>query len=81
VVLSGSLGRHHHRRRAESPPANVRGRRRVPDAVPTRGPTGWILIGLVPLVGWIVLLVFQVQDSVPDNEHGPNPKGGSVVTA
>jgi len=46
------------------------------------GRTGWwILIGLVPLVGWIVLLVFYVQDSVPDNEHGPNPKGGSVVTA
>lgn len=35
----------------------------------------WILIGLVPLIGFIVLLVFYVQDSIPgDNEYGPNPK-------
>ena len=41
------------------------------------GRTGWwILIGLIPLIGWIVLIVFYVQDSAPgDNEHGPNPKG------
>ncbi len=41
----------------------------------------WILIGLVPVVGWIVLLVFYVQDSQPDNEYGPSPKGGGVATA
>lgn len=35
----------------------------------------WLLIGLIPLVGWIVLIVFFVQDSQPDNEYGPNPKG------
>ena|SRR5215212_3848117 len=35
----------------------------------------WLLIGLVPLVGWIVLIVFFVQDSQPDNQYGPNPKG------
>jgi len=30
----------------------------------------------VPLVGPIVLLVFNVQDSTPGtNEYGPNPKG------
>lgn len=39
------------------------------------GRTGWwILIGLVPIVGGIVLLVFCVLDSVPDNAYGPNPK-------
>jgi uncharacterized membrane protein YhaH (DUF805 family) len=35
----------------------------------------WLLIGLVPLVGPIVLLVFFVQDSQPgSNQYGPNPK-------
>ncbi len=35
----------------------------------------WMLIGLVPLVGGIVLLVFFVQDSHAGiNEYGPNPK-------
>jgi uncharacterized membrane protein YhaH (DUF805 family) len=36
----------------------------------------WLLIGLIPLVGWIFLLVFFVQDSHPANQHGPNPKEG-----
>jgi uncharacterized membrane protein YhaH (DUF805 family) len=37
----------------------------------------WIL--LVPLVGWIVLLVFMVLDSQPgDNEYGPNPKAAAA---
>lgn len=36
----------------------------------------WLLIGLIPVIGWIVLIVFAVQDSQPgDNEYGPNPKG------
>jgi uncharacterized membrane protein YhaH (DUF805 family) len=36
----------------------------------------WFLIGLVPLIGSIVLLVFFVQDSQPgENRFGPNPKG------
>lgn len=36
----------------------------------------WILIFLVPVVGFIILLVFMVLDSQPgDNEYGPNPKG------
>jgi len=35
----------------------------------------WVLISLVPLVGWIVLLIFHVQDSTPGtNRYGPNPK-------
>ncbi len=41
----------------------------------------WLLIGLIPLIGWIVLLVFFVQDSQPDNQYGANPKGyGSEET-
>ena len=35
----------------------------------------WQLIGLIPVVGWIILIVFFVQDSRPANQHGPNPKG------
>ena len=39
----------------------------------------WILIGLVPFVGGIILLVFECQDSQPgSNEFGPNPKGIEV---
>ncbi len=35
----------------------------------------WLLIGLIPVIGWIVLIVFFVQDSQQDNQYGPNPKG------
>jgi uncharacterized membrane protein YhaH (DUF805 family) len=36
----------------------------------------WLLIGLIPLIGSIILLVFFCQDSDPsDNQYGPNPKG------
>jgi uncharacterized membrane protein YhaH (DUF805 family) len=36
----------------------------------------WILIGLIPVVGAIVLIIFFVMDSTPgENQHGPNPKG------
>lgn len=35
----------------------------------------WILIGLIPFIGAIVLLVFMCTDSQPnDNQYGPNPK-------
>jgi uncharacterized membrane protein YhaH (DUF805 family) len=35
----------------------------------------WVLIGLVPLIGAIVLIIFLVQDSNPgENRYGPNPK-------
>lgn len=35
----------------------------------------WVLIGLVPLVGAIVLIVFFATDGSPVvNAHGPNPK-------
>lgn len=34
----------------------------------------WVLIGLIPLIGVIVLIVFLVEDSKPANQYGPNPK-------
>ncbi|AZZ98120.1 DUF805 domain-containing protein [Pseudoalteromonas sp. R3] len=35
----------------------------------------WMLLTFVPLVGPLVLLVFNVMDSKPgENEYGPNPK-------
>lgn len=35
----------------------------------------WILIGLIPVLGFIVLLVFMCQGSKPGpNQWGPNPK-------
>ena len=35
----------------------------------------WLLIGLVPLIGVIVLIVFMAQEGDPgDNPFGPNPK-------
>lgn len=52
-------------------PSLAVGARRLHDT----GRSGWwLLIGLIPVVGWIVLLVFFVQDSHPANQHGPNPK-------
>lgn len=36
----------------------------------------WILLGLIPIVGSIILLIFLVTDSqAGDNMYGPNPKG------
>lgn len=35
----------------------------------------WVLIGLIPLLGVLVLLVFMVQDGTRgDNQYGPDPK-------
>ena len=35
----------------------------------------WVLIGLIPFIGGIVLIVFCVEDSqVGSNQYGPNPK-------
>lgn len=35
----------------------------------------WLLIGLVPIVGAILLIVWAAKDSQPgDNQYGPNPK-------
>ena len=36
----------------------------------------WWLIGIVPFVGWIVIIVFCCLDSQPgENQYGSNPKG------
>lgn len=36
----------------------------------------YYFLGLIPLVGWILLLVWMCQDSQPGaNQYGPNPKG------
>lgn len=38
----------------------------------------WLLLWLIPVIGWIVLIVFLVLDSTEDNEYGPNPKAGEA---
>lgn len=39
--------------------------------------SGWmLLLGLIPIAGPIVVLIFMVQEGKPgDNKYGPNPKG------
>lgn len=40
----------------------------------------WLLLILIPIIGWIVLLVFAVTDSQPGaNAYGANPKEGEVA--
>jgi uncharacterized membrane protein YhaH (DUF805 family) len=43
--------------------------------------SGWnILLGLIPLVGGIILLVFYCTEGTPgDNNWGPNPKEEAIV--
>ncbi|GLY80675.1 membrane protein [Actinoallomurus iriomotensis] len=45
------------------------------------GRTGWwTLIGLIPIIGTIILIVFLATDGQPgDNEYGPNPKHAPAV--
>ena len=38
----------------------------------------WLFIGLVPLIGLIVVLVFMLQDSQGENEYGPSPKAAEA---
>ena len=36
----------------------------------------YYFIVLIPIVGWILMIVWLCQDSQPgDNQYGPNPKG------
>ena len=40
----------------------------------------WYLLAFLPIVGWIVLFVFDCLDSTPgDNRFGPNPKGAAAA--
>lgn len=42
----------------------------------------WLLMIFAIVIGWIVLLVFGVQDSQPsDNRFGPNPNAASAAAA
>ena len=51
-------------------PSLAIGARRLHDT----GRSGWWqLLYLIPLIGLIIMIVFLVQDSHPDNEYGPNP--------
>jgi len=42
------------------------------------GKSGWFwLFGLIPLVGWIIILIWVCKDSQQgENKYGPNPKEG-----
>jgi uncharacterized membrane protein YhaH (DUF805 family) len=40
----------------------------------------WILVGLVPIIGAVVLLIFYIIDSTPgDNQFGPHPSAARAV--
>lgn len=42
----------------------------------------WQLLWLVPIVGWIVLIIFLAQDSQEgENDHGANPKEAELQSA
>ena len=43
------------------------------------GKTGWLLaLLIIPVIGWIVILVFLCSDSTPgENRYGPKPEGYS----
>ena len=52
-------------------PSLAAGVRRLHDT----GKSGWfILMGLIPLVGWIIMLVFYVQPSEGPNHFGQGPE-------
>ena len=39
----------------------------------------WLLISLIPFLGWALLLVFMILDGTPgENRFGPDPKEESV---
>ena len=42
----------------------------------------WVLLGFIPIIGGLVLLVFELLDSQPGtNRFGPNPKGVETAAA
>lgn len=60
-------------------PSVAVGTRRLHDT----GRSGWMqLLLLIPIVGFIIVLIFWCQDSAPgDNAYGPNPKTSSPIEA
>jgi len=58
-------------------PSLAVGARRLHD---TNRSAWWLLLCLVPIVGWIVLIIFYVMDStLGDNKYGPNLKTSAVA--
>lgn len=52
-------------------PSLAIGARRLHDT----GRSGWWqLLWLIPVIGWIVMIVFLCQDSQDENDYGANPK-------
>ena len=42
----------------------------------------WLLLCLIPFLGWLVLLIFYLIDGTPgDNRYGPDPKGRTMTPA
>lgn len=40
----------------------------------------WFLLLLIPVIGWIVLIVFYaIEGDAGDNQYGPNLKGASMT--
>lgn len=39
----------------------------------------WWWLNIICCIGSIILIVFYVGDSTPDNQYGPNPKGGGAM--
>ena len=41
----------------------------------------WMLLLFIPIIGWIIYIVFLCQDSTPgENTYGSNPKGINEVS-
>ena len=59
------------------PAARVRAKARRILRLHDIGKSGvWILVSLIPLVGWIWMLILLCKDSDPGaNQYGENPKG------
>lgn len=34
----------------------------------------WFFAVFIPIIGWLILLLFSLKDSVEDNQYGKNPK-------
>jgi len=55
-------------------PSIAVGARRLHDI----GKSGWWqLIAIIPIIGWILIIVWLATDSKEDNQYGENPKKGS----
>ena len=41
----------------------------------------WLLVSLVPVIGWILVIIWLSNDSQKEaNEYGPNPKASTLQT-